>query len=131
MNTNFSNISFEHIEFGIGGTPDIYINPTGITFSKKMLDVMSYPTYVQYLLNTEQNVFAVRICKETDPKAFKFSKGKEAHTYTFAKRNKTFMSIIGETISNFDASKRYKVIGEFDKNTKTMYFEMNNAVIIG
>ena len=128
-NFNFSNVQFEILDITTNATPDIFINQTGITFTKKVLDVLNYPANVQYLISAEQNVFAIRSCKANDVKAVPFSKPKAEQTATLTSKNKTIIEVLKKLINEYDGSKRYKVEGQYDNNSKTIYFEMNKATI--
>ena len=74
MNFDFSSLNFETIDSNINAYPDMYLNQSGVTFSKKVLEDLGYPAYVLCLLDAKAKVFAIRMCKSNEPKGFKFSK---------------------------------------------------------
>lgn len=74
INFDFSSLNFETIDSNINAYPDMYLNQSGVTFSKKVLEDMGYPAYVLCLLDAKAKVFAIRMCKSNEPKGFKFSK---------------------------------------------------------
>ena len=43
MNFDFSSLNFETIDSSINAYPDMYLNQSGVTFSKKVLEDMGYP----------------------------------------------------------------------------------------
>lgn len=74
MNFDFSALNFETIDSNINAYPDMFLNQNGVTFTKKVLEDLSYPAYVLCLLDAKARVFAIRSCKSNEPKGFKFSK---------------------------------------------------------
>ena len=46
MNFDFSSLNFETIDSNINAYPDMYLNQSGVTFSKKVLEDLGYPAYV-------------------------------------------------------------------------------------
>lgn len=127
MAINFSNIHLEVIDLSINATPDIFINQNCITFSKRILEDLNYPQYVQYCVDATNMVFAVRCCKGTEAKATPFSKPKAEQTTTLSCSNKNLRDVIVSMIPAFDLKKRYKVTGEYDAENRVMYFDMRTA----
>ena len=130
MAINFANITLELFDASSNSTPDFFVNLNGISFSKKVLEDMNYPQYVQFLISAEHNIFAVRVCKGNDAKAVPFSKPKAEQQANLAMSNKTLHDVLKKMIPNSDERKRYKITGEYDSNTKTMFFEMKTAVSV-
>lgn len=62
--------------------PEIFVNRSGITFSRGVLETLNYPSYVQYLIDPKSHVFAVRACKGNETKAKPFSKPRDEQTAT-------------------------------------------------
>lgn len=127
MAINFSNINLEVIDINTNATPDIFINMKHITFSKRVLEDLNYPQNVQYCLDAEHNIFAIRVCKGNEAKATTFSKPKTEQTSTLTYGNKNLREIIAALIPNYDENKRYKVTGEYDSENRVMYFDMSSA----
>ena len=127
MAINFSNITLEVIDINTNATPDIFINQTAITFSKRVLDDLNYPQNVQYCVDATNKVFAVRFCKGNEGKATPFSKPKAEQTTTLCVGNKNLHEVISRMIPEYDPKKRYKVTGEFDSENRVMYFDMTTA----
>jgi hypothetical protein len=126
---DFKNITFDVIDININVTPDIYINRNGITFSKRVLEDLNYPAYVQYCINGEQRVFAIRACKGTEAKSAPFSKPKTEQASTVSTSNKNISAAVRALMAeNSDPTKRYKVVGYFDPDTRTIYYDMETAV---
>ena len=46
MNFDFSALNFETIDSNINAYPDMFLNQNGVTFTKKVLEDLSYPAYV-------------------------------------------------------------------------------------
>lgn len=62
--------------------PEIFVNRSSITFSRGVLENLNYPSYVQYLIDPKNHVFAVRACKGNETKAKPFSKPRDEQTAT-------------------------------------------------
>ena len=89
MNFDFSALNFETIDSNINAYPDMFLNQNGVTFTKKVLEDLSYPAYVLCLLDAKARVFAIRSCKSNEPKGFKFSKprGEQKGVVTISNKN--------------------------------------------
>ena len=79
MNFDFSSLNFETIDSNINAYPDMYLNQSGVTFSKKVLEDLGYPAYVLCLLDAKAKVFAIRMCKSSEPKGFKVLQNRGAN----------------------------------------------------
>lgn len=127
---NFKGLTFEIIDLNVNATPDVYINRNSITFSKKVLEDLNYPANVQYCLNAASKVFAIRVCKSNDAKATPFSKPKTDQTQTLSTSNKNLVeSIKALMVDGYNPEMRYKVAGHFDQESRTMYYDMEEAVV--
>lgn len=129
MAINFSNVNLEIIDINVNSTPDLFVNQYGVTFSKRVLEDMGYPQNVQYCIDSEQHIFAVRACKSNEAKATAFSKPKGEQTTTLSTSNKNIRDIIAQLIPNYDASSRYKITGFYDAENRVMYYDMSEAEI--
>ena len=127
MAINFSNINLEVVDLNTNATPDIFLNQGGITFSKRVLEDLGYPQYVQYCMDATHNVFAIRVCKGTEAKATSFSKPRTEQTGTLSFSNKNLRDVLGTMIPNYVKKSRYKITGEYDTENRVMYFDMNSA----
>ncbi len=127
MAINFANIRLEVVDLNINATPDIYINQSAITFSKRVLEDLSYPQYVQYCVDAKQKIFAIRSCKGTEAKATAFAKVKGEQSNTLSSSNKNLRDVMTSLIPEYDRKQRYKVTGEFDAENRVMYFDMSTA----
>ena len=127
MAINFKSINLEVIDLYTNSTPDIFINQNGISFSKRVLEDLNYPQNVQYCLDATQKVFAIRVCKSNDAKATPFSKTRSEQTTTLSCGSKNLREAVIAIIPNYDATKRYRVTGEFDTENRVMYFDMASA----
>ncbi len=128
MAINFSTINLEVIDLTTNASPDIYINQNGVTFSRRVLEDLNYPQYVQYCVDATHKVFAIRCCKGTEAKASSFSKSKAEQTSTLNCGNKNLRDVVITMIPNYDTKKRYKVTGEYDTENRVMYFDMTTAI---
>ena len=112
MNFDFSSLNFETIDSNINAYPDMYLNQSGVTFSKKVLEDMGYPAYVLCLLDGKAKVFAIRMCKSSEPKGFKFSKprGEQKGVVTISSKN-LLEPLRAATGEDWVPGKRYRVRG--------------------
>ena len=129
MKFNFSDIKLEIVDLNTNSNPDMFINQYGISFSKRILEDLSYPQFVQYCVNADHKIFAIRACKGTEAKATPFSKSKTEQTKTITCNNKNLREVILTLIPKGDSKQRYKVTGEYDAEKRTMYFDMNTAEV--
>ena len=127
MAINFKSITLEVIDINTNATPDIFININSITFSRRVLEDLNFPQNVQFCLDGAHKIFAIRACKGTEAKATPFSKPKAEQTATLACKNRNLREIISAMIPDFDPKKRYKITGEFDAESRVMYFDMTTA----
>lgn len=128
MAINFANISLEVIDLNTNATPDIFVNQNCITFSKRVLEDLNYPQNVQYCLDAEHKIFAIRPCKGNESRATAFSKPKSEQITTLSCGNKNLHDVVALMISGYATKKRYKVTGEFDAESRVMYFDMATAI---
>lgn len=127
---DFKNINFEIIDLNMNSSPDMYLNKTGITFSKKILEDLNYPANVQYCISPENKVFAIRVCKSNESKPVPFSKPRNEQTATFNTSNKNLIESIRAIMpENYNIERRYKITGYFDAEARTMFFDMDEAVL--
>ena len=129
MKFDFSAIKLEIVDLNTNSTPDMFINQYGISFSKRILEDLNYPQFVQYCVNADHKIFAIHACKGTEAKATPFSKPKAEQTKTITCNNKNLREIILALIPKGDSKQRYKVTGEYDAENRTMYFDMTTAEI--
>lgn len=126
---DFKAITFELIDINVNATPDIYLNRSGITFSKKVVEELNYPANVQYCISAENRVFAVRACKSNENKPVPFSKPKSEQTITVSTSNKNLLEALRAIMpEDYNPELRYKVTGHFDADSRTMFFDMEEAV---
>lgn len=128
MAINFANIRLEVVDININATPDIYINQSAITFSKRVLEDMNYPQYVQYCVDASQKIFAIRSCKGTETKATPFAKPKAEQSGTLSATNKNLRDVVSAMITDYNSKKRYRVVGQYDSENRVMYFDMSTVV---
>lgn len=127
---DFASLQLEPIDMNTYSNtrPDLYINRTGITFSRGVLECLNYPAYVQYLLDPQNKVFALRACKGTETKAKAFSKPRGEQSNTISTNVKALQGALTRLIPNYSEAKRYMIEGQFVSNDKTVYFVLPDAV---
>ena len=127
MAINFSAINLEVVDLNANASPDIFLNQGSVTFSKRVLEVLGYPQYVQFCMDAANKVFAIRICKGTEAKATLFSKPKNEQTATLAFPNKNLCDVMGAMIPDYVKKNRYRISGEYNTENRVMYFDMSSA----
>lgn len=80
--------------------PEIFVNRSGITFSRGVLETLNYPSYVQYLIDPKSHVFAVRACKGNETKAKPFSKPRDEQTATVSSSVKAMHDAVARLMCN-------------------------------
>ena len=128
MAIDFSAINLEVIDINTNATPDIFVNATSITFSKRVLEDMNYPQSVQYCSAPAQHIFAIRACKSNESRATVFSKPKAEQVNTLSCGNKNLREVVSGMIPDYKPDVRYKITGEYDTENRVMYFDMTTAV---
>lgn len=119
--------NFETIDVNMADRPEMTINLNNITFSKRVLDLMGYPAYVQYCVDGDQRIFALRVCKGNESRAAAFSKSREEQTSVLSTTNKNVYEIATKLIEGYNSRMRYIIEGFFDKDEKIMIFDMKEA----
>ena len=129
MAIDFSSINLEMIDLTTNFTPDIFINQGGISFSKRVLEDLSYPQYVQFGVDVPHKIFAIRVCKGTENKATQFSKPKAEQSCPLSIGNRNLREVMVSLIPDYAKDKRYKITGEYEASSRTMYFDMSSAQV--
>ena len=127
MAINFKSITLEVIDINTNPKPDIYINQNCITFSRRVLEDLGFPQNVQYCVDANQKVFAIRPCKANEAKAVAFSKPKAEQSATLTCGNRNLRDVLVTMIPGYAEKQRYKLTGEFDSESRVMYFDMATA----
>ena len=94
MKFDFNALNFEILDANTNAYPDIFINQNGVTFTKKVLDDLNYPAFVLCQLDAKNKVFAVRMCKSSEQRGYKFSKPKGEQKATVSITNKNLVDPI-------------------------------------
>ena len=128
-NFDFSSVSLTVIDLNINSAPDMFVNANGVTFTKRVLEDMGYPGYVQYCVDPSRSIFAVRACKGTESRAVKFSKPAGDQANTLNCNSRALFDVVTRMIPNYVDKKRYKVEGYYDADNKIMYYDLNTAVV--
>ena len=126
---DFSKLKFDVIDLNVNANPDLFVNQNCITFSRRCLEDLSYPQYVQYCVDCEHKVFAVRPCKGNETKAVQFSKPKAEQTGKLTTNSRNLHDIVAALINDYDAKSRYRITGQYDAENRIMYFDMADAEV--
>jgi hypothetical protein len=127
MAIDFSTINLEVIDLNTNATPDIFINQNCVSFSKRILEDLNYPQFVQFGIDAPKKIFAIRVCKGNENRATPFSKPKTEQASPLTISNKNLREVMVALIPEYASDKRYKITGEYDSANRTMYFDMTTA----
>lgn len=127
MKIDFSSINLEVIDLSINSYPDIFINQNNVSFSKRVIEDLNYPPFVQYCVDASHKIFAIRACKGSEAKATPFSKQKGEQAKNIVCTKKSLRDTLLALIPEGDANQRYKITGEYDVENRVMYFDMTTA----
>lgn len=130
MKFDFNSLHFEILDSTINAYPDMFVNQNGVTFSKRVLEDMGYPAFVQCMIDAKARVFAIRPCKGNEAKAFKFTKPKSEQRATCTIASKCVMEPIrAMTKDIWKTNTRYKVTGFWVAEAKTMCFDLSEGQV--
>ena len=119
---DISKLNLQVLDVSVNMSPDIFINATCVTFTKRVLEEMNYPAHINYSTDVENKVFAIKACRSVDRGATPFSKPRGEQVQTLSCGNKNVLEPIREMMKGvWDDKKRYKVTG-FMLDSKTMIF---------
>ncbi len=128
MKFDFNALSLETLDANVNLYPDIYVNATGVTFSKKVVEDLGYPAYVLCQLDAKNRVFVVKTCKSNEPKGFRFSKPKAEQKGTVCISNKNLLEPLRSAMADiWQTGKRYRATGFWVADAKAMCFELSEA----
>jgi len=123
-----SKLNLQVLDASMNMFPDMFVNATGITFSKRVLEDLNYPAHIQYSTDTDNKVFGIKACRGVDKGAQPFSKPRGEQTTVFSCNNKNIMEPVREIMKGvWKDNKRYKVTG-FMLDNKTMIFVLPEGV---
>ena len=128
MAIDFSTIKLTIMDLSVNASPDIFINGSGVSFSKRVLELMNYPANVQLGLDIDHKVFAVKVCRVTDAKSIPFVKTNSKPGNTLCITNKNLKDSLIALIPDANPALRYKLTGEYDREHRIMYFSLRDAV---
>ena len=124
---DISTLNLQVIDINMNAFPDMFVNATGITFTKKVLEDMGYPAYIQYSTDVDNKVFGIKACRGVDKGAQPFSKPRGEQTSTFNCSNKNIIETIREMMKGiWKDDKRYKITG-IKLDNKTMIFVLREG----
>ncbi len=129
MKIDFSSINLEIVDININSSPDIFINQSHVSFSKRVLEDLNYPPFVQYCVDASHKIFAIRACKGSEIKAAPFSKPKGEQAKNITCTNRNLRDTMLALIPNGDTNQRYKITGEYDAENRVIYFDMTTAEV--
>ncbi|QUH18539.1 hypothetical protein [Alkaliphilus sp. B6464] len=125
---NFEDFQFEIIDIEIAGTPDMHITQNGITFTRRLIEDMGYPQYVQPMVDIKNKVFALKACKAESERAIRFSKPKGEQKKALSTSNNTIRYMLRNIMKDeWKEENRYHITGKWFADAKAMIFNLNSA----
>ena len=129
MAIDFSDIHLEVIDITVNPDPEIFINQSNVTFTKRVLEDLNYPQNVQFCIDPTHKIFAIRPSKSNEAKSSSFSTSRSEQSSTLSLGSKTLHDTLGTLIESYDPKRRYRVVGEFDTEHRIMYYDMSTAEV--
>ncbi len=125
---DISKLNLQVIDATMNMFPDMFVNATGITFTKKVLEELRYPAHIQYSSDVENKVFAIKACRNIDTGAQPFSKPRGEQNTVITCNNRNILEPVREMMRGvWKENKRYKVTG-FAIDKKTMIFVLPEGI---
>jgi hypothetical protein len=129
LNKKFANVKFEIVDLSINAAPEMYLSTTNVLFTRRVLDDLENPQYVQFCIDPVSQVFAIRPCRQKENKAVEFLKDRKLKPNAALKfGNKNLHDTLAHMITDYVPGKRYKFTGEFDSENNIMYYDMTKGV---
>lgn len=130
MSIDFCTLNLEVMDVSTNMNPDMYVNIGGITFSKKVLEELNYPMYVQFLTDPQNKVFGIRCCRQDSPKSETFSKPRKEQKSTLSFGSKNIWEPVRKMMEGiWQPDRRYKVTGYLMDDKKTMIFILPEGML--
>lgn len=130
MALDFSNIVLQTVDITTNAKPDMYVSSNRVTFTKKVADDMNYPAFIQFCIDPNHKILALRVCRANEHKAFAFSKSRSEQKSQIILSNRNLRDMLSKMIDSFDDAARYKFTGQYDLENKIMYFDLTDMEII-
>lgn len=129
LNKKFENVKFEIVDLSINAAPEMYLSTTNVLFTRRVLDDLGNPQYVQFCVDPGNRVFAIRPCRQNENKAAEFLKGRKLKPNAALKLgNRNLRDTLIYMVANYVPGKRYKFVGEYDAENNIMYYDMTKGV---
>ena len=130
MSFDFNALNLEVLDISTNMSPDIYVNLRGVTFSKKILEELGYPAYVQFVTDPKNKVFGIRCSRQDGHRAAPFSKPRKEQKATVSFNNKNIWEPIRKMMEDeWKSDRRYRVTGHLLDDKKTMIFILTEGVM--
>lgn len=110
------------------GVPYISVTPNGITFNKSVTMKLGYPEYVQFLINAEQKVVALRPCSQEEENATVYFRPKQNGILSVRWNARDLINTL-EFITGWNLKEStYRIDGQYLPELGVMIFELAKAV---
>ena len=107
---------------------EMYVGKDRITFTKKVVERLGKPDYVDYMYKEENNSFAVKACEEGEVTPFRFCYGRNTRKKSITTMSSYLLSYIREFMGEEWKNKRYIIRGKYDKTQNLVEFNLSKAI---
>lgn len=130
LNNKFANVKFEIVDLSVNAAPEMYVSTANVLFTRRVLEDLGNPQFVQFCIDPANLVFAIRPCRQNENRAADFLKGRKLkETDSLKIGNKNLHDTLAHLIPGYTTGKRYKFVGEFDPENHIMYYDMAAGTI--
>lgn len=100
-----------------------------VRVSMGLLEFLSLPKYIRFLINSNTKTFAVEATNKSDASAIKITYPMNKLTNGYVTHSQLLLERIYE-LMNWDTTKRYRVYGEFVDEHEIGIFDLSKAHMI-
>lgn len=123
----FEEYAFEVINIESKGNNLLTLNKNSLTFDRSVAEALGYPGYVKPLLDRDNKVFAIQVCKANSLNSIPFSKPetkqKGSVKLQYSAIKNSLRIVMGD---QWQEAMRYQLKGTYIPEQKAMIFELNH-----
>lgn len=100
---------------------------TALKFNTQTAGELSYPPYIQVLINAKDKQFAIRACKENAPNAMPFSKPEGEQRYPIKISSAAIVSMIRK-MAGWSSEENWNIPGVYLAEEDALVYDVTTAV---
>ncbi len=113
------------------GVPYVSVTKNGVTFNKAVIMKLGYPEYVVLLINSNEQIIALKKCTEATPNSTSFYKENAKKILSVRWNAKDLLNTL-QDITGWDLSKdAFRIDGCLIKEENAMTFDLKTAKKLG